>query len=324
MAFGKVKGQDRAIGFLKGSIRRGKLAHAHLFLGPPGTGRTAAVELAGALNCESPEQAEGEACGECLACRKIARGIHPDVCLIRPEGRGDRIRIEAIRSLQRAIALKPCEGKKKVWILEKAESMTEEAANCLLKTLEEPPVDSYLVLISANPDRLLPTVLSRCQRVVFSSLEPEEVRDILIEEHGLESQFAHFLACFSEGGMERALRLMNEGFCSSLEEKNHTIDSFIAAGPAREEFVESLARRSREEIVLVLELVLSWFRDVLILKSGGKTLINIDRQKDLRRAAMSLGFQRLIEVIEAIGETRGFIQAYANPKLALPVLADKF
>ncbi len=325
MSFSRIKKQDLAVELIRRTLRRGKVPHAWLFTGPVGTGKEeAALEFAKALNCETRAPGEVEPCDHCESCGLIDAGRHPDVRRLEPEGKGGRIRIEAVRALQRELAFKPYQGKKKVWIIAGAETMTEDAANCLLKTLEEPPADSHLVLVCARPEQLLPTVLSRCRQVTFAALDPEELKSVLMAELGLEEQFAHFLARLGEGGRERALALRNGRFCSSLEEKNLLIDSLVRPGRARERALELLAGIPREETTGALDLAASWFRDLLVLKAGASGLINLDRAVDLGREAERFTFSRLVKIIETIGVTRAHIQAYVNPKLALSVMVEQF
>jgi len=159
----QVVGHEWAVELLKRSLTNGRVAHAYLLTGPPQIGKTTlALNFAQALNCQNPEGP----CGECLSCRKIAHGTHPDVRVI--EGQGGTIKIDQIRALQRQAALSCTEGRWKVFILRQMERATTEAANCLLKTLEEPPAHVILVLTASEADALPPTIVSRCQVLNWS------------------------------------------------------------------------------------------------------------------------------------------------------------
>ncbi|MBK9518826.1 MAG: DNA polymerase III subunit [Anaeromyxobacter sp.] len=195
MPFAEVKAQDRAVSSLRAALSRGQLHHAYLFGGPAGVGKaTTARLLAQAVNCQGgpgePGDLRVDPCGECGPCRKIARGVHPDVLELRTEremaqaGRwepeGGRapsrdIVVAQVRDLtDRRLSLRLFEGRRRVVIIDPADALNPQAQNALLKTLEEPPDDTTLVLVSATPDELLPTVRSRCLRVAFGPL-PEEV-----------------------------------------------------------------------------------------------------------------------------------------------------
>ena len=166
----QTSGQDRLIGFLKDSIGRGSLAHAYLFVGPPQVGKiTLAIDLARALNCPSAESP----CGTCRTCQRIGEGKHPDVVIInkntgrdaKDRKKSTEISIDTIRDfLQKSSNLPPYEGKFKIYIIDDADLMSVEAANCLLKTLEEPPPHVVIILLTSEEKLLLPTVVSRCQR----------------------------------------------------------------------------------------------------------------------------------------------------------------
>ena len=173
MSFSDVKGQDQAVKFLKTAMRNGKLSHAYIFAGPQGGGRSLlARNFAKAVNCEDKESAP---CDLCLACKKIDKDIHPDVKWIRKDEKSRQIKIREIRKLEREIILKPYEGKYKVFIIEEAELMNIEAANSFLKTLEEPPQNSLLILIAERPKDLPSTIASRCQVI---RLRPPETYDM--------------------------------------------------------------------------------------------------------------------------------------------------
>lgn len=185
MSFSKIVGQERAIEVLRQILKNKRLPQVLLFYGPSGVGkRTIVLELAKVLNCSTTSASGGlnhssleDACDTCLSCQKIDKGIHPDVRIVFPEK--DTLGIEQIRELNRGTQWKPFEGKWKVYILEKAEKLTQEAANSFLKTLEEPPPNVLLILLSENKDVLLPTIVSRCWGIPFSSLSEKAIEEIL-------------------------------------------------------------------------------------------------------------------------------------------------
>lgn len=205
--FDRIIGQELAKRILRRAVLSQSPAHAYLFLGPEGTGKLAtAVEFAKALNCEMPE--EGSACGECPVCRMIDRGNTPDVRIWSPEGKNTRI--ELMREMRTLAVLRPTRTKWKVNIIEQGDTLNEEAANCILKLVEEPPEFVINILLYCNRTRVLPTILSRCCVVRFTPVDLDELAERLVEDYGLEPDRARFLACYSQGCPGRAIRLMGD------------------------------------------------------------------------------------------------------------------
>ncbi len=203
MKFSEIIGQEVAVNILKKSIENNRCAHAYLFVGPDGVGkRTTAIAFAKALNCRS---SCSDGCDGCDSCRKIENGTHPDVELITPREGRLAISIEQIRKLQRSVSYKPLEGNWKVYIIDDAASATEDAANCLLKTLEEPPPQVILILITENIYRLLSTVRSRCQLILFKQIPRTLIEKMLRDQYHVTSDEARSLAWHSSGSIGRAL-----------------------------------------------------------------------------------------------------------------------
>lgn len=193
-----IIGQKDAIDKIRASLQSGEGSHAWLFVGPRGVGkRTTAKVMAAVLNCE-----EG-GCGRCASCSKISRGIHPDVSLIEPEG--NFITIEQVRQLQQFISLKNYEGRAKVFIIDETDRFTQEAANALLKSLEEPPPGVVFILITANLEAILPTIVSRCRQVQFRSIAAQEMIVFLINKYGLSYDKASLATKLSSGVLGTAI-----------------------------------------------------------------------------------------------------------------------
>jgi DNA polymerase III subunit delta' len=221
MTWHEVLGHDRVVDQFRQAIRLGRLASTFLFVGPPGIGKhTFALKLAQALLCSNARPEELEPCGHCPACQQVAARTHPDLILIsKPKDRsfipvelfiGDAAhRMRA--GLCFDIALKPYYGGRRVAIIDDADFLNQEAANCLLKTLEEPPPHSLIILVSSSEQIQLPTIRSRSQVVRFRPLPQEAVAQLLVA-HGLvaDPQTAAHLATMSAGSMQRALELADE------------------------------------------------------------------------------------------------------------------
>ena len=213
-SFSKIVGQERAINYVKMVVARDMLSHAYLFTGIPGIGKkSTAYALAQAVNCDNPTKGEG--CGECKSCRQMTAGNHPDLFVIKPDGQA--IKIDQIRRLIRDLGFKKMSARIRVSIVCQAETMTEEAANAFLKILEEPPEANILILDVAEARDLLPTIVSRCQKVSFLPLPSPLIADWLAREQGLAKDQALVIAKLADGSLGRAIEMTTGGFL----EKRH-------------------------------------------------------------------------------------------------------
>ncbi len=171
MSFKNVIGHQKQIELLQRAIVNDKVVHTYLFFGNEGIGkRWVALQFAKALNCLERGAEEGDACDRCISCRKIDGALHPDVSFLEPEGPSQLIKVEAMRQMQRELAFRPYEGKRRVCVLTTADRMAPEISNTLLKTLEEPPLHTVMILLAKSARALLPTILSRCQQIPFNPL----------------------------------------------------------------------------------------------------------------------------------------------------------
>ena len=315
MLFRDIRGQDSAIEFLKNSIAKNKVSHAYIFVGPSGVGkRLTAVNFAKALNCLDAK--DGEPCGVCAQCRKIDASNHPDVLIFYPEKEGSSLGVDKIRAVTKDIGLKPYEGRKKVYILDSADSMTQEAQNALLKTLEEPPSDSVIILITENINALFSTVRSRARRIRFFPLPGAEVRRILVDNYKVDNDRAEVLSRISSGEPARAIKYNDESF---FEKRNRIIDA-LRNGTLPDSDLDGF---SRPDLRLALDIMLTWYRDILIAKTGGglQTLINVDKSDLIQDEAMKAGFDELNSTISQIILTGSFLDQNINQKLAMGLLA---
>ncbi len=310
MSFSDIKGQARPIEIIKEYIRQPSVSRGYLFSGPDGIGkRLSAKTLAKALNC----QAEAlEPCDRCPSCLKIEQNQHPDVHLI-DDSDSNSIKIEDIRTLQKNINLRPYEGRKKVFIIDNAHNLTPEAANALLKILEEPPKDSLLILVSSKVALLFKTIISRCQILKFYPLERIALEALLKNDYGLDDNLAHFLSFFSEGRLGFALRLKDTDI---FGEKNRIIDEFCFNNKSN---FNNFAGLDKQEFRDTLNILAAWFRDVYLLKSGlpHGQLINLDRKQDLARAAQLYSFFRLEEALNCLSDSLLRLKQNINLKLLI-------
>jgi DNA polymerase-3 subunit delta' len=202
MPFRDLAGHRRLVGLLTRSIREHTLPPSLIFAGPPGVGkRAAALATAQALNCVDPK--DGDACGVCTACTRIARGVHPDVLVIEPGDSGS-IKIDQVRDVIDRVGFRPFEGRRRVVIIDEADALVPGAQNALLKTLEEPPPSSAFILVTSAPDVLLPTVRSRCPRLPFRPLDAADVAEALVKM-GRSEKEAGAIAATANGSLGAAL-----------------------------------------------------------------------------------------------------------------------
>jgi DNA polymerase-3 subunit delta' len=192
-------GQPKVAAFLSNAVRDGAVSHAYLFVGPVGGGKkTAARALACALFCDDG------GCGGCHSCLRVKRGYHPDVHVLAPEGAASWV-IEQIRDVIHDVSLRPIEASKKVYVLDAADALNPASANALLKTLEEPPDDVVIVLLAADFDSVLPTIVSRCQVVRFSRIPPSTAVAMLTQRAGADAEQARAALAAAGGVVSRAL-----------------------------------------------------------------------------------------------------------------------
>lgn len=275
MSFNSIAGNTRVKRILKMALQKGRVPNSLLFCGPEGVGKLRmAKELAIALNCL---QAGDEACGDCVPCGAIRAGFDdegkagafPDVMVIQPEKAV--IKIDQMKFVKQMAYLKPLSGKRRVFIVDQAETMNEEAANSLLKVLEEPPHFTHIVLVTSNPFRILPTIRSRCQILSFSPITREEIERILLE-NGYPSERARVLAPFVDGNLERALNLDWEEIGLAREEAWNLFLS-VASPKGGSEFLSRYIQMQRaavqEDLGKTLEIFASFCRDILLIQEGG-------------------------------------------------------
>ncbi|MEE8360256.1 MAG: DNA polymerase III subunit delta' [Candidatus Omnitrophota bacterium] len=315
-----IRFQDRAIDFLKASMEGDKLSSSLLFFGPDSVGKsTTALMVAKALNCRTGGS-PSYSCDRCTSCRKIEGRNHPDVHWIHPEGAGNKIRIERIRILKNDIVLKPFEGAAKFFIIEDAHLLTDAAANSLLKILEEPPRDSYIILIADDLYKIFFTIRSRCQWVLFSQAPLDALKNFLVKEHNVPEKEAHFLSHLSRGRIGKALEMKAAG---SLERKNEIVDRFTQENIIFHEDPLFFDKR-REEILDIMDVLINWYRDIFILNNNGdrSLIVNADRTEDLELISRSLSAESVSDTLREVIQARTDIAGNVNPKLVLSSLVS--
>jgi len=320
MSWDAVIGQSRAKNILRSAIRRNRLAHAYLFVGPEGVGTdAAAVELARVVNCE---RRADEACGACASCRAVAEGRHPDVHFIvaLPAGKGEKsgddplakvsdeevgiireelsrkaanpyhtqeipratsIKINSVRHMRMEASRTLFGQGKRVFILFSAEMLSDEAGNALLKILEEPHEGTMLILTTAHPTQLLPTIVSRCQQIQFDPASAGEIAGALAGREHLPPEDAALIAELSAGSYGRAIELNGP----AVADRRNDAVAFLRAAlyKTNRELLDEIDRLQsayeRAGIIELLAILESWLRDAHFIAEGAAAMQSgLDRQ----------------------------------------------
>ena len=327
MPFGTLVGHPTTLTLLARAAAAGTLPPSLLFAGPDGVGkRAAALALAQAMNCPTPVASASmpiDACGQCAVCRRIARLVHPDVTVVEP-GETGAIKIDVVREEIRKSAFKPFEGRRRVIVFDQAESLVEEAQHALLKTLEEPPAGTALVLVTSQPDRLLATVRSRCPAVRFGPLPAEDVARWLMDQHGVAEPKARAIAAVSRGSLTAAraaaeqdvdaVRASAERVLTALADARDPRVRLQAAADLTGKGKGSGARE-RESLAIHLHSLASLIRDLGAVGTGSSAVVNADLTAWLTRLSPSFGVDRSIAAFATVTRALEALERNASPKI---------
>lgn len=364
MSWRRVIDQARVVSALRRALAHERVAHAYLFHGPDGTGKRAVgLALARALECTRQQEAP---CEDCTACRKTRRMVHPDVHVLFPYPKGtdeedvaariqrlgeepyaavDYVRrpslddptassnkqvmyhIDRVHDdLLRPMSFRPSEGRVKVALVTDVEHMRAEGANAFLKLLEEPPSQTVFVLTTSRPEQLLPTIVSRCQRLRFDPLAPEAIEDALTARAGLEASRAAMLARMADGSYSRALDLAQN---EDLLKQRATVlkllrTSYVGEAGAVAQQTTELARQGRERVKGLLTLMLGWLRDLLLVRTLGPDapIVNVDQAEVAQRFVANLPDARLEAMVDLVEEAIHLAERNVRLGLVLTVLAQ--
>ncbi|RUS47224.1 DNA polymerase III subunit delta' [Cohnella sp. AR92] len=315
MSMQDVPGQRRAKSLLQNALRAGKVAHAYLFAGPAGSGRKAMAQaFAQTLFCEK----QGiDACGECLECRKVLHGNHPDLHLVVPDGA--TVKIEQVRELQKELSYRSAGAGRKIYIIEGAETMTTPAANSLLKFLEEPSSPVVAILIAPSAQAVLPTILSRSQLVPFVPGDPEELEQALVSE-GKPALIAR-TAVHLTSGLDSARALSQENWFAEtrnvviqLGKENSSRFPAVLLTAQQQVFKTDLA----EHTDTLLQMFALWYRDMIYVMTGREKKIVFSDQVDwIAKHAWSRSLDSWLAAMESALTAARRIKAHVQPQLAL-------
>lgn len=326
-----IIGHEAAVSFLKRSLEKGTIAHAYLFVGPAHIGKMAlAINLAQAVNCTAHERP----CSVCDSCRRISENKHADIQIIKLE-QGDeasetagktRISVEQVDQILHSVNLPPFEGQYKVFIIDGTEFLSIAAANRMLKTLEEPTGNVIFILLATNELMVPATVISRCQRIEFFPVAFSEVEKALIMHWGVQMEKAKLLSRLSAGCLGWAVTMAQND--TLLQQRNDWLDEWLAIMEAdidqRFTFVAKMTERyaqNREIVQQKLALLLSWWRDVLLIKAGNEVaIVNIDREDTLKELSANCSLIQIRSFVGDIESTILQLRQNVNAQLALEVL----
>ena len=324
--FGALVGQGSVIEALRRALNDNRLPHALLFHGPVGVGKaTCAGILAQALNCSAG--GFKDACGTCVSCRKVSRGLHPDLIWMTPEGKGGQIKVERIRrEIIDKVGFRPYEGRRRVVIIDDAHRLNASSQNSLLKTLEEPPPSSLIVLVTPAPESLLPTVRSRCQPLQFRSLAPEVLQRHLEEVHHIPGDEARLRAVLVSGSVGRALDLDLDTHLGRRAVAEESLWDAIQGGAALLASAEILLEagagdRRVEQAASSLDSLRDILRDLLVLCSGGsrELLVNTDCCSDWQSWASEMSADGILEALDAVQRATDRLHGPVTPNVRLVI-----
>lgn len=331
----RIIGQAETVSLFQNGLSTGSLAHAYLFIGPRQIGKaTLAYDIAMAVNCEQ----DNPPCGQCRSCQRILNGLHSDIFFIGVNGNSGsngseqkskiEIGIDQIKKLQQHASLPPYEGKYKVFIINDADRMSHEAANCLLKTLEEPPQQMILLLLAADESKILPTIFSRCQLIRFKPLAATKIEDILRDNYSADPDKSKLIARLSGGCLGWALTSLSDD--SQLQKRFQLLtdmDSLLASSmDERFSYIAKLEdhRKNadpRKNAESVINLWLLWWHDLLLVKNNcSESITNIDFTAVFEKWARVLDIVDIKIFINCLQNSLSLILKNANIRLTLEVL----
>ena len=319
MQFTEIKGQTQAIHIIQRAIETGHIAHAYLFTGPEGVGKKkAALAMAQYLNCTGKADGSIESCGHCPSCIQAQTGSQPDIMLLEPDGTS--IKIEQIRTLLSKVSLRNYDSTYKVIIINDAHLMTEQAANCLLKTLEEPTANTVFLLITAQVQNLPITILSRCQQIQFQALSPALIQDLLLELYPAQQSRIGLVSALAKGSMQTAADLLsNEELVQARQDFYQLLAKLNTIRPAQIISWCEQWDKNKKMVKTLLELGQIWYHDVLLTTMGGDTALLISQDYLAELRTQQIAPEALLHILQYFRTAAEQLEYNASPRLVLEV-----
>ncbi|MBK9924447.1 MAG: DNA polymerase III subunit [Anaerolineales bacterium] len=314
-------GHEWAVDMLKKHVIHETTRHAYLFCGPPGLGRrTLALRFAQALNCTTPAEA-GIPCGTCRDCKGIQSMQHADLTIIQADSEGGTLKVDQIRDSRKTLILKPYMSKFRVAMFLRFQEANDNAANALLKTLEEAPSYAVLILTADNPEQLLPTIVSRCEVLRLRPLSFDEVQKGL-ENKGIENSRAKLIAHISGGRFGYALRLIeNDDLLEAREERLNDLLSLLPASRVEKFKYADKLSKDKDTMRQTILFWQSYWRDVMLRTAQADTpLVNVDRNLEIEDLAGQLDLSSARKVVGNLEDVLEKMDKNVNPRLLAEVL----
>ncbi|NTW06001.1 MAG: DNA polymerase III subunit delta' [Peptococcaceae bacterium] len=312
--FKDIIGQGETIRTLRGAIEAQRVAHAHIFSGPKGVGKmTTALAFARALLCLSPIEFDG--CGKCNNCQRVELGSHPELMIIKPKGTS--VKLLQIRDMSSGLQFGPKEGTWAVRIIDDADTMTPEAANSLLRILEEPLPGVVFILLTSRPQAVLPTVLSRCQQQHFQSLSRQQLIKLLEASNNYLPKDILKVSFLAGGSPGVAQALLEKDLL--IRDQAISLTGSLAVASINEVlFLAEEYSSTKEGLLLISDMMILWFRDILLYNETGNAslLVNNDKSEEIKALTEFYSAGWLMTNIETLERAKSSLAASANIQLA--------
>lgn len=314
-----IIGHEWAVKSLQQHVSKGIQRQSYLITGPENVGRrTLAIRFAQAVNCLNPPTA-GIPCLNCRTCGQFERFVHPDLAVVEAEGIGGQIKIDQIRDLQHGLYLAPYDARFRIALLLRFEEANDHTANALLKTLEEPPENAIIFLTAESAERLLPTIVSRCEVIPLRPVPPDTLNQGLRTQWLIPEDEAALLTHLSEGRPGYGLRLYQQP--EILAQRKAWLDEMedlLTLGRVQRFAYAGKLPRNRSDVRQLLKVWLGFWRDIMLRSlNSNSQVINIDYQESIDRLAIELDQEKIFQVVTAIDESFDQLDHFVNSRLAV-------